>query len=46
MAIIKNTRNKFGQDVEKRENLCTVGRNPTMENSKEVPQKIKNKKTV
>ena len=52
MAIIKKTRNKsVGKDVEKREPLCTVGGDAnggaaTMENSMEVPQKLKNRTTI
>ena len=48
MAIIKKTwKTSVGKDVEKREPLCTIGKNAnfaaTMENSMEVPQKIKNR---
>ena len=37
-----------GEDVEKREPLCTVGRTgkATMENNMEVPQKIENRTTI
>ena len=51
MANIKKTRNKsVGEEVEKKEPLCTTGGNDTgaatVENSTEVPQKIKNRSTM
>ena len=48
MTIIK-TGNSVGEDVEKRELLCTVGGKigtATVENSVESPQKIKNRNTT
>ena len=52
MAKINNTGNNiFGEDVEKGESSCTAGgienlEIATLENSMEVPQKVKNKTTL
>ena len=45
MTVIKKTTTSIGEDVEKREPLCAADAS-TMENSMEVPQKIKNRTTI
>ena len=49
MAVIKKIRDKISEVVEKRKPLYIVDGNAdaaTMENSKEVPQKVKSRTTV
>ena len=51
MPIIKELNKKVGEDVEKREILCTVGENINWhshcgKNSIQVPQKTKNRSTM
>ena len=45
MTVIKKITTSIGEDVEKREPLCATDAS-TMENSMEVPQKIKNRTTI
>ena len=45
MTVIKKITTSVGEDVAKREPLCAADAS-TMENSMEVPQKIKNRTTI